>query len=108
MSPHVRNVIPFPLRDWRRAPFKQQTWRAIGAFRHALRAQYYDAILDLQEQVKGALVASSARGTHGFDRASIREPLAAWLDDVRTIASRANCTSPRVAECSQLRRSATN
>ena len=35
------------------------------------------AVLDLQEQVKGALIASLARGpAHGPDRASIREPVA--------------------------------
>ena len=83
MSSQVRTVIPLALRSWRRTPFKLKTWRAIGAFRQALRAQHYDAILDLQEQVKGALVASTARGTsHGFDRASVREPLAACFDDV--------------------------
>ena len=43
----------------------------------------YDAILDLQEQVKGGVIARTAIGTrHGFDRASIREPVATLFDDV--------------------------
>jgi heptosyltransferase-1 len=37
----------------------------------------YDVVLDLQEQLKGALLARLARGTvHGPDRGSVREPLA--------------------------------
>ena len=48
-----------------------------------LRQTRYDVVLDLQEQVKGALIARLARGRrHGFDRASIREPLATLGDDV--------------------------
>jgi heptosyltransferase-1 len=48
-----------------------------------LRAERYDAILDLQEQLKGAIVARMAIGRrHGFDRANVREPIATWLDDV--------------------------
>src|SRR6185312_3608662 len=59
------------------------TWRDVRAFGTKLREHRYAAILDLQEQVKGALVARLARGVrHGFDRASIREPLAAFGDDV--------------------------
>jgi heptosyltransferase-1 len=83
MSPHVRSVIPFALRSWRRAPFARTTLEEMGAFRRELRARRYDAILDLQEQVKGGVVARIARGVrHGFDRASIREPVATWLHDV--------------------------
>jgi len=83
MCPEVRNVIPFALRRWRRAPFARETWRNVREFRRELRAERYVAILDLQEQMKGALIARVAHGTtHGFDRASAREPLAAWFDDV--------------------------
>ena len=40
-------------------------------------------VLDLQEQIKGALIARMARGVrHGPDRASIREPFASFLHDV--------------------------
>jgi heptosyltransferase-1 len=83
MSPHVRDVIPFALRRWRKAPFAGATLKEIGAFRRKIRARRYEAILDLQEQLKGGVVARMARGLrHGFDRASIREPIATWLDDV--------------------------
>ena len=81
--PDVRRTIPFALRAWRRAPFASATWRDIGAFGRELRSVRYDAVLDLQEQVKGAVIARAARGVrHGFDRTSIREPIATLGDDV--------------------------
>lgn len=83
LCPDVREVIAFGLRGWRRAPLAMRTWRDMRAFAQRLRRTRYAAILDLQEQVKGALIARLACGVrHGFDRASVREPLAALLDDV--------------------------
>jgi heptosyltransferase-1 len=73
----VRRVIPVALRRWRAHPLTVATWREMAAFRRELRRERYAAVLDLQEQVKGALVARTARGPrHGPDRASIREPVA--------------------------------
>jgi len=83
LDPRIRNVVPVPFRRWRAEMSPGKAWREFGAFRHALRGETYTAILDLQEQVKGAIVARIARGRrHGFDRNSIREPLATLLDDV--------------------------
>jgi len=83
ICPLVRHAIPVALRRWRRAPLAPATWREVAAFRHALRAQAYDHVLELQEQVKGAVIARLARGTrHGLDRASVREPVATLLHDV--------------------------
>ena len=82
LCPDVRTIVPFALRRWRREPFASATWRDIGAFRRTLRASRYAAVLDLQEQVKGAVIARTARGRrHGFDRASVREPLATLAHD---------------------------
>lgn len=78
----VRHVIPVALRRWRTHPLSPATWREMNAFRRDLRREHYVAVLDLQEQVKGALVARSARGPrHGPDRASIREPVATLAHD---------------------------
>ena len=83
LCPDVARVVTFGLRRWRQAPFAPATWREVRHFRDELRKTEYAAILDLQEQVKGALIARIARGTrHGFDFASIREPVAALFDDV--------------------------
>ena len=83
MCPEIRRVVPFALRRWRRSPLSRETWRNVGAFRRDLRVERYQAILDLQEQVKGALIARVARGRrHGFDRKSVREPIATLAHDV--------------------------
>lgn len=78
----VRRAIPVALRRWRKHLLAGATWREFAAFRRALRSERYVAVLDLQEQVKGALIASLARGVrHGPDRASIREPIATFAHD---------------------------
>jgi heptosyltransferase-1 len=77
LDPAVRRVVPVAFRRWRRRLLSVSTWREAAAFRRELRAEHYVAVLDLQEQLKGALIAASARGArHGPDRASIREPVA--------------------------------
>jgi heptosyltransferase-1 len=88
MCADVRRAIPVALRRWRRAPLARATWREMAAFRHTLRRDAYDAVLDLQEQIKGGVIARVARGPrHGFDRASVREPVATWFDDVHHAVS---------------------
>jgi heptosyltransferase-1 len=83
LDPRVRSVIPVAFRRWRSSPLAPATRHEFAEFRKALRAESYDAILDLQEQVKGALIARLAKGRrHGFDRRNVREPLATLLDDV--------------------------
>ncbi len=83
MHPGVRRVIGVALRRWRRRPLAMTTWREMRAFRRDIARERYDAVLDLQEQMKGALVAALARGTrHGPDRASIREAAATLWHDV--------------------------
>jgi hypothetical protein len=73
----VRRVIPVALRRWRHHLLTRATWREFAVFLRQLASHRYTAVIDLQEQVKGALLASLARGpVHGPDRASIREPAA--------------------------------
>jgi heptosyltransferase-1 len=83
LDPDVRRVIPVAFRRWRHRLLAPRTWRECSAFRRALAAQRYAAILDMQEQVKSALIARLAPGVrHGPDRASIREPVATLAHDV--------------------------
>ncbi|MCC6870253.1 MAG: lipopolysaccharide heptosyltransferase I [Burkholderiales bacterium] len=83
LDPRIRRVVPLALRRWRRWPPGSQALRELRSFTADLRAQRYDAILNLQEQFKGALVARLARGRrHGLDWRSIREPIATLVDDV--------------------------
>ncbi len=73
----IRRVIPVALRRWRHHLRSRETWSEFAAFRRQLAGDRYTAVIDLQEQVKGALLAWLARGpVHGPDRASIREPAA--------------------------------
>jgi heptosyltransferase-1 len=83
LDARIRRVVPIALRRWRRTPLLRATWREVGSFHRDLRSAEYTAVLDMQEQIKGAIVSRLARGVrHGFDRHSIREPLATLLDDV--------------------------
>jgi heptosyltransferase-1 len=78
----VHGVIPVALRRWRASLLRASTWREFGEFRRAVTATPYDAVIDLQEQLKGAIIARIARGRrHGLSAASIREPLATLLHD---------------------------
>ncbi|MCC7327025.1 MAG: lipopolysaccharide heptosyltransferase I [Burkholderiales bacterium] len=83
LDPRIRTVIPVAFRRWKTHLLAPATLAEFADFRRTLRSVQYDAIVDLQEQIKGALIARMARGRrHGFDRQSIREPTATWLHDV--------------------------
>jgi len=78
MHASVRRVIPVRLRRWRRQWWRAATWREIGAFRAAVSAERYDAVIDTQSLIKSALVSTFALGErHGMDASSAREWLAA-------------------------------
>jgi lipopolysaccharide heptosyltransferase I len=80
LNPGVRRIIPVALRRWRHRVLERATWQQVAAFRRDLARERYDAVLDLQEQVKGALLAWLARGpVHGPDRKSVREPVVTLL-----------------------------
>jgi len=79
LHPGVRRVWPMAWRKWRGRLTRGDTWRAMRTLREELRAQRYDLVLDLQGLVKSALWARQAGApVAGYDRASIREPLATW------------------------------
>jgi len=79
LNPGVRRVLPMAWRKWRGKLLQRATWRAMGELRPELRREPYDLVLDLQGLVKSALWARQALGpVAGYDRASLREPLAAW------------------------------
>ncbi|HCM9484976.1 lipopolysaccharide heptosyltransferase RfaC [Enterobacter kobei] len=74
----VDRVIPVAIRRWRKAWFSTPIKAERTAFREAVQAQRYDAIIDAQGLVKSAaLVTRLAHGVkHGMDWHSAREPLA--------------------------------
>lgn len=78
LHPGVAGVIPLAVRRWRKHLLEGATWRQIGAVRSRLRQSAYDIVLDTQGLLKSAVVARWAQGEHhGYDAASIREPMAA-------------------------------
>ncbi len=79
LNPGVHRVLPMAWRKWRGQLLQRATWAAIGALRTELQREPYDVVLDLQGLLKSALWARQAHGPlAGYDRASLREPLAAW------------------------------
>lgn len=87
LHPAVQNVVPIQFRKWRKSPFDAAVRQAAGEAIARLRSEPYDLILDLQGLVKSAMFCKLARGPHkttpiaGYDRGSIREPLASFLYD---------------------------
>lgn len=78
--PAVDRVIPIALRQWRKNSLGSVRSGEISKFYSALRQKKYDAIIDAQGLLKSALIAKLGKGeTHGFDKNSIREKIAAYF-----------------------------
>jgi heptosyltransferase I len=89
LHPGVGEVIPVAWRRWRKSLARPSTLAEIGAGLRAIRAHRYDKVVDSQGLLRSAVMARAARGRrHGYDRASIREPLAALFYDIRHSVSR--------------------
>jgi heptosyltransferase-1 len=92
----VANVIPVELRRWSRSPLSSATRQGWRALRETLRAQAYDAVLDLQGLTKSAIVARSARLAPGGKRyamgnrtdGSSYEAPTRWVADVAVPVAR--------------------
>lgn len=77
MHPGVHRVIPVELRNWRKQLFRPETWNRIASVKRILRERSYDSVIDTQGLIKSAVIARWAgRPVSGYDRHSIREPLA--------------------------------
>ncbi|BFU60789.1 MULTISPECIES: lipopolysaccharide heptosyltransferase RfaC [Rodentibacter] len=79
----VRRVIPIALRRWRKSPFSSQTRNEWKNYRTLLKQAQYDAVIDAQGLFKSAFFATRlANGVKcGYDRHSIREPVASFFYD---------------------------
>jgi heptosyltransferase I len=84
LHPAVDEVIPVAWRRWRGNLGYPSTWSDVRAFAATIRACRRDEVIDTQGLLRSALIARLARGRrHGFDAASVREPLASLFYDVR-------------------------
>ncbi|MDV5227314.1 lipopolysaccharide heptosyltransferase RfaC [Providencia rettgeri] len=81
----VNQVIPVAIRRWRKNWFSAPIRAERTAFRQQLTATHYDAVIDAQGLLKSAfLVTRLAHGAkHGYDRHSIREPIASFFYDYK-------------------------
>ena len=90
LHPAVDAVLPVAWRRWRGSLLTPATWGEIAGNMRAIRTQRYDEIIDSQGLLRTAVMARIARGRrHGYDSASIREPLASHFYDRRYTVSRA-------------------
>lgn len=79
----VNRVIPVAMRRWRKSIFTKKTWQEIKLVKQKIKQKQYDIILDTQGLLKSAFICSLAHGIkHGYDKHSIREPLASRFYDV--------------------------
>jgi len=83
LHPGVDEVMAVSTRRWRSQLLRRATWNEIAAFRAAVRSVDAEIVIDTQGLVRSALIARMVHGErHGYDRASIREPLACPFYDV--------------------------
>ncbi len=84
LHPGIHDVIPVAIRRWRQNLFKNSTWQEFKVFRAQIEALPYSKIIDTQGLLKSALLTRLASGErHGYDKNSIREPIASCFYDQR-------------------------
>ena len=81
MHAGVNQVFTVAMRRWKKSLFSLKTWREISAFKKLIKQSKYDAVIDCQGLLKSALITKQALTTikglkHGYDKNSIREPIA--------------------------------
>lgn len=89
LHPAAAHVVSVAWRRWRNSLYAPGTLGEVASSLRAIRAPRYDEIVDSQGLLRSAIIARLAHGRrHGYDAASIREPLAAMFYDVRHSVSR--------------------
>jgi len=65
LNPHVRRIIPFALRRWRKGLRNSAVRAEIKAFFSTLRAEEYDVVFDTQGLLKTGVIMGAARVARG-------------------------------------------
>ncbi len=65
LNPHVRKIIPWALRRWRKSLGKAGTRAEIKAFFSSLREEEYDVVFDTQGLLKTGIIMGAARTVRG-------------------------------------------
>jgi len=89
LHPAVDDVIAVATRRWRSQLLQSSAWREASAFRSRLKSVNAQRVIDTQGLIRSASLARMATGErHGYDSASIREPVASWFYDVTHTVAR--------------------
>lgn len=84
LHPKVNQVFTVAMRRWRKAIFNKNTWAEIKKSKQLLSPEAYDLVIDTQGLLKSAIISCQAKGVkHGYDKHSIREPVASYFYDVK-------------------------
>ncbi len=76
----VKNIISAPLRKWRKNIFQTLKNAELENFHKLLNQEKHDVVIDAQGLIKSGLVSWFSKGIRcGYDRNSIREPLASFF-----------------------------
>jgi len=87
--PAVHDVVPVALRRWKHSLVRRKIWDEISNSIADLKKRKYDLVIDAQGLLKSALIARRASGVRwGYDRRSIREPLASLFYQRKASVSR--------------------
>lgn len=62
LNPHVRHIIPFALRRWRKSLLSAAVRSEMAAFKKVLQSETYDVILDTQGLLKTGVIMGLAYG----------------------------------------------
>ncbi|MES2502569.1 MAG: lipopolysaccharide heptosyltransferase I [Pseudomonadota bacterium] len=77
LHPAIHQVYTVAFRRWRKHLLSAKTWSEIKLFKQLIAKNNYDAVIDTQGLLKSALIMRLANGIkHGYDKHSIREPIA--------------------------------
>ena len=90
-SSTVNRVIPVAIRRWRKSLHSSQTRKEIRVFKKVLQSKTYDIVVDSQGLLKSAVLTrwvKTNNGIWGYDKQSIREPLASYFYQYKVSVSR--------------------
>jgi heptosyltransferase-1 len=97
--PAVTKVIPIALRRWKKKPFHLANWKEWRAFKKILQSEDYDLVIDAQGLLKSALLTRCVKtDSAGYDKHSIREPLASYFYKRKFAVSRKQHAIDRIRQ----------
>ena len=97
--PLVNRTHLVDAKAWARAPLKGETFRALAALRHELRAKRYDVCIDLQGAVRSALAGRLAGASRMVGEDAPREWAARYLFSERIPTKGAHVIEQAVEVC---------